>query len=119
MKSKWLAVIIIAGIGWFGLSLIRVGVQKGMVIKEVRGLEAKIQNLEKDNSNLKKFVEYVKNPWFVEKEARLKLNFKAPGEEVVFVYPDSGFPNPSPDDFQKRLARIPNWMKWTYYVLGY
>ena len=61
MKSKWLAVIIIAGIGWFGLSLIRVGVQKGMVIKEVQGLEAKIQNLEEDNSNLKKFVEYVKN----------------------------------------------------------
>ena len=119
MKSKWLAVIIIAGIGWFGLSLIKVRVQKGMVIKEVQGLEAKIQNLEEDNSNLKKFVEYVKNPWFIEKEARLKLNFKVPGEEVVFVYPDSNLSSPPPGDFQKRLARIPNWMKWVYYILGY
>ena len=119
LKFKWLAVVIIAGIGWLGLSIIKIKLQDNVVGEEVAGLELKIDNTEKNNNILEKFLEYVKYPSFLEKEARLKLNYKVPGEEVVFVYPDSSVKSSGSLDFQKQLAQMPNYIKWVYYLLGY
>ncbi|OGN00021.1 MAG: hypothetical protein A3B91_03440 [Candidatus Yanofskybacteria bacterium RIFCSPHIGHO2_02_FULL_41_29] len=120
LKSKWLLIIIIVGVGWLSLSSIKIKLHSDIVNKEVADIEKKIQDLEKENGVLEKFIEYVKNPLFLEKEARLKLNYRASGETVVFVYPDEADTVASDlVDFKKQLAQMPNYVKWGYYLLGH
>ena len=120
LKSKWLTVVIIVGIGWFGLSSIKIKLFNNIVNKETADVEQKIEDLERSNVSLEKFIEYVKNPSFLEKEARLKLNYKAPGESVAFVYPDENSQVSSGSiGFDKQLAQMPNYAKWLYYLWGY
>ncbi len=83
-------------------------------------MEAKINDLESDNSYLEKVVGYLKNPSFLQKEARLKLNYKASEEKVAFIYPDeSAKAGSASGNFNKQLAQMPNYVKWVYYLLGY
>ena len=83
-------------------------------------LEEKINSLENNNSLLERFLGYMSNQSFLEKEARLRLNYKVPGEEVVFVYPDdSAKTSSSSNNFEKQLAQMPNYIKWVYYLMGY
>ncbi len=83
-------------------------------------MEAKIKEVQEDTDYLNKFLDYFKTPAFLEKEARLKLNYKDPGEEVVFIYKDKS-PKKESDSItlEELLARIPNYKKWMLYLLGY
>ena len=91
-----------------------------MVGKEVGNVEAKINEVQKDTDYLNKFLAYFKTPAFLEKEARLKLNYKAQGEEVVFIYKDKN-PKKESDSIslEELLAKMPNYKKWALYLLGY
>ena len=81
---------------------------------------AKIADVEKDTAYLEKFLAYFQTSSFLEKEARLKLNYKAQGEEAVFVYKDTNNKKASVVlSFDELLARIPNYKKWFLYLLGY
>ena len=107
-------------IGWLSLSFIKIKLQSDIVNKEVGDLETKIGGLEESNSSLDKLIGYLKHPSFLDKEARLKLNYKSADEEVAFVYPDlnpktsSGSP-----DTRELLAKMPNYLKWVWYLMGY
>jgi len=108
-------------VAWLTLSFIKIKLHKNIVNKEVVELEEKIKGFESNNSFLERFIGYMTNPSYLEKEARLKLNYKAPGEEVVFIYPDENGANASSAsaDFNKQLAQMPNYLKWVYYLFGY
>lgn len=107
-------------IGWLTVSFIKINLQENIVNKEVGDLENKIEGFEKQNSALERFMEYVAHPSFLEKEARLKLNYKAPGESVAFIYTDDDTAVSSlSGNFSRQLARMPNYLKWWYYLLGY
>lgn len=119
-RSKYLSVVIIAGIGWLGFSFIKIKTQENLVNKEVKILEAKVSDLEDSNSYMEKIISYLKNPLFLQKEARLQLNYKASEEKVAFVYPDeSAKAGSASNNFDKQLAQMPNYLKWVYYLLGY
>ena len=118
-KSKWIIAVLIPIIGWLSLSFIKIKLQSDIVNKEVGDLEAKIEDLNNSNSSLDKLIGYLKHPSFLDKEARLKLNYKSEGEEVAFVYPDT---NPktssSSSDSNEQLAQMPNYIKWFWYLMG-
>ena len=102
-------------IGWLSLSFIKIKLHDDIVNKEVLELEEKIGNLEHGNIVLEKFLSYMTNPLFLERQARIKLNYKAPGEEVVFVYTDdSASIGSSSQDFTDE--NVPNPVKWWYYL---
>lgn len=83
-------------------------------------MEAKISDLESDNSYIERVIGYLKNPSFLQKEARLKLNYKAFEEKVAFIYQDeSAKAGSASDNFDKQLVQMPNYLKWVYYLLGY
>ncbi len=83
-------------------------------------MEAKIKDVQNDTDYLNKFLAYFQTPAFLEKEARLKLNYKAQGEEVVFIYKDKNTKKASDSiSFEELLAKMPNYKKWFLYLLGY
>ena len=60
--------------------------QKAAVSRQVKDLEAKIEALKKEEEKQKSLEAYLNSESYLEKQARLRLNFKKEGEEAVFVY---------------------------------
>lgn len=52
---------------------------------EIKELKKEIINLESKNSNFKDLISYLESDQFVEEQARLKLNLKKEGENVVVI----------------------------------
>lgn len=102
-------------IGWLTLSFIKIKLHENIVNKEADELGVKISNLEKSNNLIEKFLVYMSNPSFIERQARIKLNYKAEGEEVAFIYPDnSAKASSSFENFKNKNAA--NYLKWWYYL---
>lgn len=99
--------------------MVKIKMQAGLVNKEAAILENKIADLEKDNESIEEYLNHLSYPSFLEKEARLKLNYKLEGESVAFVYPDTSQPTSSSDEFYIQFSQLPNYTKWIYYLLGY
>lgn len=55
------------------------------VNKEIDNLQKEILNLEKKNTELKGLITYLNSEEFTEEQARLNLNYKKEGEEVVVI----------------------------------
>ncbi len=105
---------------WLTFSSINLNSQRNIADKEMKNVEAKIKEVQDDTNYLNKFLAYFQTPAFLEKEARLKLNYKAQGEEVVFVYKDKNIKNASGSmSFEELLNRMPNYKKWFRYLLEY
>ena len=118
-KSKLFLALLIPVIGWLSLSFIKIKLQSDIVNKEVGDLESKISYLADSNSSLDKLIGYLKHPSFLDREARLKLNYKSEGEEVAFVYPDvSAKTSSGSSGFEELSSPLPNYMKWFWYLIG-
>ncbi len=118
LNSKILSVLLSVVLIWLGLSLLDLRVKDKLMYEQAMGLEGKIETTKKENSNLERYIGYLQNPSFLAKEARLKLNYKAPDEQVVFVYRDSS-PKKASQSFEERLAGMKNYQKWWYWLVGY
>lgn len=53
--------------------------------KEVEELENEISELENQNNKLGGLIEYLESDQFIDEKARLNLNYKKEGEEVVII----------------------------------
>lgn len=61
-------------------------VSKRYVInQEIRKLQEEIQEMEKKNNELRKLAEYLESDQFIAEQARLNLNYKKEGEEMVVI----------------------------------
>ncbi len=91
-----------------------------MADREVKNVESKIKEVQNDTDYLNKFLDYFKTPAFLEREARLKLNYKSQGEEAVFIYKDKNTKKALESiSFEELLGKLPNYKKWGLYLLGY
>jgi cell division protein FtsB len=118
LKSKLASLGLVVLVGALIVSMLSIRAQKFEVQQQAHDLEGKIISLQQENEYLQKFGNYFKSTAFLEKEARKKLNFKAPGEEVVFVYDGKANISSKSREFQARLVTMANWKKWMYYMLG-
>lgn len=120
LNSKVFTGLISVIVLWLTLSSVNLNLQRSMVNEEVKNVETKIKEVQNDTDYLNKFLAYFKTPAFLEKEARLKLNYKAQGEEVVFIYKDKN-PKKESDSIglEELISRMPNYKKWVLYLLGY
>ncbi len=103
--------------------------QKRSVDREIQELKTQVGDLEHTNSNLKNVLEYMQSDQFVEEEARTKLNYKKPGEEVVVVESRPGevptasgqpdvFAPPAETPVQPEPKVLVNVGKWTDYFFA-
>jgi len=99
------------------LSIIGLDNKRNIVIDEIKGLEAKIADITSNNQHIEKFLAYFKSSAYLEKEARMKLNYKAPDEKVVFVLKDRNT-NTVTTNSSGPLLNLSNYQKWWNYLLG-
>lgn len=74
----------------------------------------KLENLKRENEQLKRELEYKKSERFVEEEIRNKLGLAKEGEEIIVV------PKKETDIQQStnNKKNIPNWKKWKNLLFG-
>ncbi len=85
LSSKvFLFFIILALIGLV-ISLGRESYRKYQLTKEINGLKSEIGRLAGENQQMADLMEYFQEGSYLEKEARLKLNLKKPGEKVIVI----------------------------------
>ena len=76
-------------ITFFLVSTIKLEPQLVAVRKELKNLNQKIDEVKKSSLELEKLGDYMKSNAYLERQARLKLNYKKPDEKVIFVYQNS------------------------------
>ena len=65
--------------------LVRISAKTKNIKNEIVELENEVTGLSEENKELASQKKYYNSTYFIEKEARLQLNMKKVGEEVVFI----------------------------------
>lgn len=84
-------------------------------------IRQEIAQLKDRNAELRRQMEYLQSPEYVEKVAREQLNLVQPGDTpLVLVYPTGKepAPQPTPVPAQKQTAPSPNWQRWWGFFFG-
>jgi hypothetical protein len=71
-----------------------------------------VVDLEAQQQELAKDLNYVMSEGFVEKEAREKLLMSKPGEVVVLLPPEEERDEISSENFDEEERELENWEKW-------
>ena len=117
-QSKFFTILLLAGVFFLSLSLVRIWPQKIAVEKHLDSLEDKIKEIERSNSSLAKLMTYFKSPAYLEREAKLKLNVRRPDENVVFIFQDEK-ETVAKEEKNKNLPDLEgltNFEKWMKYL---
>lgn len=112
-RQSILTFVLVFAAGFLGWLILRDLPQKIEIQKQVGDLKNKIEVLKKDLDREKSLAEYFKTGGYLEKQARIRLNLKKEGEEVVFVYrkeePEEGSAeNKTENPF---LSKLKEWFK--------
>jgi cell division protein FtsB len=93
--------------------------------KEISELSVEANELEGKNKDLKQLIGYLGSDQFAEEEARINLNLKKEGEEVVVIKDGSGVnsvnsaeKNQTTDQISLTDRKVPNPLKWWLYFFN-
>jgi|SRR3989339_800 len=84
--------------------------------QEISNLQAEVKKMEKKKLESMQILEYVTSPAFVEEKARVELNMKKPGENVIIL---QNQPLTEVESGSEAVEDAPlsNPRKWWYYFL--
>ena len=116
LNSKFFSILLILLIFWLGNSLANLNRQKEDIVNEGSFYEDKISKAKESNNKLAEFLKNVENPSFLEREARVKYNYKSVAEDVAFIYLDEQ--KPATVSLEEQLKFMPFWKRWWHYVVG-
>ncbi len=88
LKSKYLIPVIVIPIFWLSLTIIRTRNQKIDIDTRVSDLENRASAIERINRGIEKILTYIKTPEFLDREARIRLNYMSADEKVAYIYKD-------------------------------
>ncbi|MBI5794247.1 septum formation initiator family protein [Candidatus Uhrbacteria bacterium] len=88
IRSRYLMVVNVLVILFLGMSLGRETVRSRAIDAQIADLQARADNLTKDNQAMLELQTAMQTESFIEREARLKLGLKKPGETVVVLRDD-------------------------------
>ncbi|MDP3004320.1 MAG: hypothetical protein Q8N43_02330, partial [Candidatus Azambacteria bacterium] len=75
-------------------------------------------NFNKQKEDLNNLLDYYKNESNLENEARVRLNLKKEGEEVVIILPTATSTENDKVSSRKDIENMPNYKQWWYYFFG-
>lgn len=121
--SNFLLLICFLFIIFFSTNLIRDFINKKQINKEIKRLEKDIGQLTEKNQQLTNLLSYIESQDFIEEEARLKLNKKKAGEEIIIV-PNETLSTMTILDVNKKISKpnnnlgnnLINW--WHYFFIN-
>lgn len=87
MIRKILYIVVAIAIIVIGYHLYRANYSLTEVRSEFGSISASLNKLDAENEKLQSDIEYFSNPHNLEKEARSKFNYRAPGEKMIIVAP--------------------------------
>jgi cell division protein FtsB len=85
LGSKIFLFLVILALITVAVNVGRESYRKYQLTQEINRLKLEIERIEGKNKQLANLMEYLKQEPYLEKEARLKLNLKKPGEKVVIL----------------------------------
>lgn len=91
------------------------------VKKDLDRLNAEIRSLNKQKEDLDKLLNYYNNPSNLEKEARIRLNYKKEGEKVVVILPTATTSSGGDETISASSLNdenLSNYKQWWYYFFG-
>ncbi len=117
---------IVAGILvlFFGISVLRLLPNLRQHSEQLAHINQQIAQTEEQKQKFARESDYLKSEAYMERQARMKLNYKKPGEQVVFVYkngyndpvkataPPKGIASAS----QLSSMQLPHWRQWLLYL---
>lgn len=86
LQSKWFTAAAVIIVGFLLASLIKIEPVLMATRKELKNLDTKIAEIEQSAAELERLGEYIRGDAYLERQARLKLNYKKPDEKVVYIY---------------------------------
>lgn len=111
LQSRWSTAGIAILILLLGLAVYRILPIVAVLNKENNNLKEKISETNKNIKELEKSKEYYQDPSYLEREARLRLNYKKQDEKVVFVYRDQyNQPKSTANKPQGLFEILKNWL---------
>jgi len=85
------------------------------VKKDLDRLDTEIANFNKQKEDLNNLLDYYKNESNLENEARVRLNLKKEGENVVIILPTATSTESDKISSQRDIENMPNYKQWWYY----
>ncbi len=110
LNSKLFSALLILLIFWLGNSLVNLNRQREDIDSEIGSYEDKISKAKESNDKLAEFIKNIENQSFLEREARIKYNYKVADEEVALVY--LADQKPATASFEEQLKSLPFWKRW-------
>lgn len=115
-SQRFLAIIGLVFILLIVFPLARVYTQKRLVEKEINDVQKQINDFEKTNQDLQQMITYLQSDQSLEEQARLNLNLKKPGENVVVI--EAPKTSTTTEDLNKTTASESNFTKWWHYFFS-
>ena len=104
---------------WLSYLVLATRSQRDLARQHVHDLESKIADTQTENQFLASSSAYFSSDTYLEHQARVKLNYKLPDEESVYVYQDKGIETESSDTGnQQDSSQIPIWKKLWQWLRG-
>lgn len=120
-SSRLFLIVTLIIVVFVALSYARAYYRDYQVRRQIAALQEEVRQLERKKLESMEVLQYVTSEAFVEEKARVELNLKKPGEQVVFVYEQEEL-----DDMQKEALSnetsgqtISNPLKWWYYFTAH
>jgi cell division protein FtsL len=115
-RSRILVVILSGVCLWLGFLAFSATLRQYAARQELGSVEEQIRITSQGNERLASEVERLNRPAWLSLMARSKLNYKLPGETVVFVYKSEkpGMIN----ELQTSRDERSNWKKWWDWLFG-
>jgi len=117
MRSRVVLAINLVLVGFVGWSLAVAVAQDNKVTSDLGDLQAKIAGLQKQNRDYGDVFSRIDSPGFVDKEARLKLGYQKPGEQVLLLKDGVTAPLSAVSDNGDGSGAA-NPQKWWHYFFG-
>ncbi len=115
LHSNITTVALIAVCLWLAHGAWSVTLQRRTAERTAKDLAGKIAQMEREHALLEGMAEYFQSQEYLDKQARLKLNYKLADEKAVFVYPDAGGDRTASASAPQDSSPLARFWKWLYH----
>ena len=116
--SSILIFLVLIAAGFVSYKALQEAKRSRQIEKEIEALRQEADKIRQDNGNLQEKIAYFETQDFQEREAKEKLNFQKPDENVAVIKPAPETENlakankADENQTQGKTEKIPNYKKW-------